>query len=58
MDYRWLPKVDKILLAVETLPQEVLESGYSRKIMTEAARRTVDAFREQIATGDTAYEDK
>ena len=58
MDYRWLPKVDRIVLALDALPSEVLEPGYSRKIMTEAARCTVDSFREQIASGEGAYADK
>jgi len=58
MDYSWLPKVDKILLAVETLPKELLEADYSVKIMTEAARCTVAALREQINSGCAAYEDK
>ena len=58
MDYSWLPKVDKILLAVETLPEKILAADYSQKTMTEAARQVVAELREQIREQSVNYTDK
>ncbi|MDO4733610.1 MAG: L-seryl-tRNA(Sec) selenium transferase, partial [Bacillota bacterium] len=58
MDYSWLPKVDKILLAAGALPAELLGAEYSVKIMTEAARSAIAQLREEISRGGVEYADK
>jgi len=51
MDYRWLPKVDKLAAAVKEQCPEFPEVW-----LTEAAREMINDFRQRIAAGSLAYE--